>query len=165
MNNQIKITKATIDDMFDLFELANDPEVRENSFNREKIDLETHKKWFNNRLNNKNFVFLVAKIRNDFVGSVRFEKNIDNKFIISIQIHKNFRGKGFGKNLLQNAIKEFANLNGNQSIIAKIKSKNLASIKIFSDVNFIIIEDNKQNFIVMEYDYKDLNLPNIKNLL
>lgn len=36
--NQIKITRATIDDMLDLFELANDPEVRKNSFNQEEIE-------------------------------------------------------------------------------------------------------------------------------
>ena len=38
MIDKIKITRATSDDMFDLFELANDPEVRKNSFNQEKIE-------------------------------------------------------------------------------------------------------------------------------
>ena len=152
MNNQIKITRATIDDMLDLFELANDPEVRKNSFNQEKIDLETHKKWFNNRVDNDDFLLLVARNGVNFIGSVRFEKDIDNKFIISIQIHKNFRGKGLGKKLLQNAIKKLFNHKENPIIIAKIKSNNLSSIKIFSDSNFKIIENNqKEQFIVLEY--------------
>lgn len=152
MNNQIEITRATIDDMFDLFELANDPEVRKNSFNQEKIDLETHKKWFNNRVDNDDFLLLVARNGVNFIGSIRFEKDIDNKFIISIQIHKNFRGKGLGKKLLQNAIKKLFNQKENPIIIAKIKSNNLSSIKIFSDSNFKIIENNqKEQFIVLEY--------------
>lgn len=150
--NQIKITRATIDDMLDLFELANDPEVRKNSFNQEKIDLETHKKWFNNRVDNDDFLLLVVRNGVNFIGSIRFEKDIDNKFIISIQIHKNFRGKGLGKKLLQNAIKKLHNHKENPIIIAKIKSNNLSSIKIFSDSNFKIIENNqKEQFIVLEY--------------
>ena len=138
MIDKIKITRATSDDMFDLFELANDPEVRKNSFNLEKIDIETHEKWFNNRVDNDDFLLLVARNGVNFIGSIRFEKDIDNKFIISIQIHKNFRGKGLGKK--------------NPIIIAKIKSNNLSSIKIFSDSNFKIIENNqKEQFIVLEY--------------
>ena len=152
MIDKIKITRATIDDMLDLFELANDPEVRKNSFNQEKIDIETHEKWFNNRVDNDDFLLLVARNGVNFIGSIRFEKDIDNKFIISIQIHKNFRGKGLGKKLLQNAIKKLFNQKENPIIIAKIKSNNLSSIKIFSDSNFKIIENNqKEQFIVLEY--------------
>ena len=152
MIDKIKITRATSDDMFDLFELANDPEVRKNSFNQEKIDIETHEKWFNNRVDNDDFLLLVARNGVNFIGSIRFEKDIDNKFIISIQIHKNFRGKGLGKKLLQNAIKKLYDHKENPIIIAKIKSNNLSSIKIFSDSNFKIIENNqKEQFIVLEY--------------
>ena len=152
MIDKIKITRATIDDILDLFELVNDPEVRKNSFNQEKIDIETHEKWFNNRVDNDDFLLLVARNGVNFIGSIRFEKDIDNKFIISIQIHKNFRGKGLGKKLLQNAIKKLFNQKENPIIIAKIKSNNLSSIKIFSDSNFKIIENNqKEQFIVLEY--------------
>lgn len=37
MIDKIKITRATSDDIYDIFELANDPEVRKKSFNQEKL--------------------------------------------------------------------------------------------------------------------------------
>ena len=37
------------DDCLKIFEIANDDDVRQNSFNSDKIELEDHKKWFKNR--------------------------------------------------------------------------------------------------------------------
>lgn len=153
MTYDIKINKATSDDMLNLFELANDPEVRENSFNQEKIDLETHKKWFNNRLNNNNYILLVGRVENNFFGHAIFEKNPNDDFIISIYINHNYRGRGFGKIFLKMLLKVFFLYKRCKKIIAKIKSYNLASIKIFTDNNFRIIENNrKEKFIVLEYN-------------
>ncbi len=151
--NQIKITRATIDDMLDLFELANDPEVRKNSFNQEKIDLETHKKWFNNRVDNDDFLLLVARVENNFFGHAIFEKNLQDEFIISIYINQIFRGRGLGKNFLKILLKEIFLFKRYKKIIAKIKFQNIASLKIFLDNDFKIINYEKENnFFVLSYE-------------
>jgi len=49
----IKLRKATYEDCYLLFDWANDDAVRANSFNSEKIDIETHKKWLEDKLQDK----------------------------------------------------------------------------------------------------------------
>jgi RimJ/RimL family protein N-acetyltransferase len=155
MTNQIKINKATINDMLDIFELANDEVVRRNSFNQEKISIDDHKEWFIKKINDPNCLFLI--FRNDegqFIGSVRFDldKNyLPNNYIISIQISKNFRGKNIANPILKQSIDEFRKFFKNSIIIAKIKNDNIASIKIFKRNNFIIISENKQeNYVSLQ---------------
>jgi predicted acetyltransferase len=152
MTNQIKINKATINDMLDIFELANDEVVRRNSFNQEKININDHKEWFIKKINDPNCLFLIFKNHEEqFIGSVRFDldKNyLPNNYIISIQISKNFRGKNIANSILKQSIGEFRKVFKDSIIIAKIKNDNIASIKIFKKNNFIIISENKQeNYI------------------
>ena len=156
--NQIKITRATIDDMLDLFELVNDYEVRKNSFNQENIKLEDHKKWFTKKINDSKCLILLGKdYDGKFFGSVRFEldKNSSkNNYIISIQISQKFRGKKYGEPLLKLAIEEFYKIFKNSNILAKIKNNNLASIKIFKKNNFIVINENKQeDYILLQHNF------------
>lgn len=49
------LRKATIADMDLLFEWANDPLVRQNSFTTEKITYEEHQRWFWKALERENF--------------------------------------------------------------------------------------------------------------
>ena len=152
MTNQIKINKATINDMLDIFELANDEVVRRNSFNQEKINIDDHKEWFIKKINDPNCLFLIFKNHEEqFIGSVRFDldKNyLPNNYIISIQISKNFRGKNIANPILKQSIEEFHKVFKDSIIIAKIKNDNIASIKIFKKNNFIVISENKQeNYI------------------
>jgi predicted acetyltransferase len=155
MTNQIKINKATINDMLDIFELANDEVVRRNSFNQEKININDHKKWFIKKINDPNCLFLIFKNHEEqFIGSVRFDldKNyLPNNYIISIQISKNFRGKNIANPILKQSIEEFHKVFKDSIIIAKIKNDNIASIKIFKKNNFIVISENKQeNYVSLQ---------------
>lgn len=155
MINQIKINKATINDMLDIFELANDDVVRKNSFNQEKISLKVHEEWFIKKINDPNCLFLIFKNQEGhFIGSVRFDLDINyllNHYIISIQISKNFRGKNIANSILKNSINEFQKIFKDSTIIAKIKNDNIASIKIFKKNNFIVISENKQeNYFLLQ---------------
>jgi predicted acetyltransferase len=155
MTNQIKINKATINDMLDIFELANDEVVRRNSFNQEKININDHKEWFIKKINDPNCLFLIFKNHEEqFIGSVRFDLDkyfLPNNYIISIQISKNFRGKNIANPILKQSIEEFHKVFKDSIIIAKIKNDNIASIKIFKKNNFIVISENKQeNYVSLQ---------------
>lgn len=77
--NKISLHKAKLEDMMDVFNLANDPEVRKNSFNQKQINLEDHKIWFNKKISDQNCLLLISKINDDFVGSIRFEQDTINQ--------------------------------------------------------------------------------------
>ncbi len=44
--------------MKDVYELANDSVVRQNSFNSNEIKYDDHIKWYLNKINNKDCIFL-----------------------------------------------------------------------------------------------------------
>ena len=50
----IKLRKATYDDCNILFEWANDPSVRANSFNTKAIEIDDHRTWLKKKLTDKN---------------------------------------------------------------------------------------------------------------
>ena len=120
-----------------VFDLSNDPGVREQSINRSSIDWNNHKEWFSQKINEPNYLFLLAFDKEDnFIGQVRFQIEV-NYSTVSISIVKEFRGKGLAKKILINACT--AALSGRhniQTIIAYIRPENTASIKGFESANF-----------------------------
>jgi len=120
-----------------LFNWTNDNEVRENSFNKGKIGYEDHVKWFNNILIEKDSYIFIAYIESIPIGQIRFDMQ-GKMGIISYSVSKDFRGKGYGKNiieLLESKLKE-ENKNIN-TLIAYVKHENIPSQKIFEKLNYI----------------------------
>lgn len=150
-----KISLAAQSDVMDLFELANDQEVRNNSFNQGNITIEEHKKWFEEKLKNKNCYFYIIRQNHDFIGSVRFDSDEENQFTISIQIAKKYRGKGLSGKIISDATGKFLSVKSDAKIIAKIKCSNLASIKAFTKSGYEIITTESAcddyQFHVLEY--------------
>ncbi|MBN1637370.1 MAG: UDP-2,4-diacetamido-2,4,6-trideoxy-beta-L-altropyranose hydrolase, partial [Ignavibacteriales bacterium] len=130
--------KATKNDSELIFNLSNDKLVRNNSINTEEILVDTHIKWFDEKLKDENYIILLAKDKNDiFIGQVKFELHNDNA-IISISICKNYRGKGFAKKMLEKSCGYiFENYNNINEINAYIRPENISSKKSFEGVGFI----------------------------
>lgn len=149
MVEEFEIKFATFEDMRDVFDLSNDEVVRANSFNQEKILWKNHQFWFNQKLNDESCVFYVIKTaQNDFLGYVRLDAK-DNKWIITIHIKKNYRGKGYGTKIL----KKIVELNKNEKLIAFVKEKNLSSYNSFLKSGFTkneLINKNNEKFYQME---------------
>ncbi len=119
------------EDCLKIFEIANDEEVRKSSFNSDKIDLETHKKWFNKILNDNTTKFLVLEYKSDIIGQLRFD--FDEKYpVISISLNKKYRGLGLSKYLLNKGIDYI----GEDILIADIKKTNTKSISFFKAMGF-----------------------------
>ena len=154
LTENLILRRAEIRDMYNIYELSNEPETRENSFNQKRIELEEHKRWFLNKLDDKDCLFLVGEAEGEFLGQIRFDIN-GSEAIINISVNNKYRGLGIGKMLTEKAI-DFLRLN-NQSILyikSYIKKGNSSSIKLFEKANFkfmqeIIIKGQK----AFEYQY------------
>lgn len=119
------------DDCLKLLEIANDDEVRESSFNSDKIDLENHKIWFENILKDDSTKFFVLEFENDIVGQIRFD--FDEKHpVISISLNKKYRGLSLSKFLFSKALDAIKE----DIILAYIKSDNIRSIGFFESIGF-----------------------------
>ena len=90
----LSLRKPTVKDMEMYFNWANDPIVREQSYNSSIIDLESHKQWFESALNNEaNFMRICQNSVGEDIGQVRIQKQ-KNKgyrgYIFSREINGNF---------------------------------------------------------------------------
>lgn len=153
------LRKAEMKDMFDIYELSNDLDVRKNSFSPDKIELENHRIWFLSKLKSENCFFLVAEIDNSFIGQVRFDIN-DSEAIISISIMKQYRGLGLGKLITQRALKLF--LLENPCILyvkAYVKKGNMHSARLFESTGFQFVKETTikgQDALEYLYQFKKL---------
>jgi len=123
-------------DISTLYEWANDPETRSNSFSQEPISFDNHKRWFEKKLNSDSVSFFIYHSCGEDIGQVRFEINgsIAN---INYSINPSHRGKGYGYKML--LLAENRMLGENKKIkcfTAEVKNENIASQKIFKKLNY-----------------------------
>ncbi len=144
-----EILKATESDIEDVFNLSNDPIVRQNSFNPEQINFENHVKWFKNKIKSGDcYFYIIRNNNNNFIGYVRFDKNTDIKdeMIISIHLNQKYRGKGFGSKLIKISSEKILKNHSIKKIIAFVKDTNNTSLKSFEKSGYkVISKDNINN--------------------
>ena len=92
------------EDIYFFYELANDPEVRKNSFSVRPILWEEHEKWFYKKLQAGGvYLYLIDETP---VGQIRFD--IEEKTArISYTVAAAYRGKGYGSKMLRLAEQRF----------------------------------------------------------
>ncbi len=140
-----RISYASNRDKIFLYNLFNDKLSRFNALNNKKISLKDHSKWLLKRLKKKPKI-LIFKHKNKAFGQVRFEKR-NKTFEIDYSISKSFRNKGFSKQILANAI-----LKGPLGkYVGKVKYHNFISQKVFKNLNFLELKNNKK-FIIYTFD-------------
>lgn len=138
-------------DCLNIFEIANDDEVRKNSFNSQKIKLEDHKNWFKKMLNDDSVEFFVLEYNGNIIGQLRFD--FDEQYpVISISLNKKYRGLGLSKYLLAKGMKY---LGESDKIVAYIKPENFKSISFFKSMGFkkddeVVINDCHAFKFIME---------------
>jgi len=124
-----------------LFDWANDPVVRKQSFHSKPIDYQTHKKWFQAVLaDNKRYLW-IAEFNQNPVAQIRFDV-VEEYAVISISIDEKHRGKGLGSIILQKATKKFVNKK-QLSVVAYIKKENTASIKSFEKAGYRFVKEEE----------------------
>lgn len=142
---EVEISKITAKDVMDVFDLSNQPSVRDASFNQNKINLGDHKKWFEGKLKDKNAIILKAVILGCLAGQARLEIE-GAEALVGISTSEKFRGRGVASKLLQAIICE-ARGRKIKTINALIKSDNIASIGLFEKNGWVYVNDCVQHGI------------------
>ena len=131
------LRKAETKDIYDIYELSNSLDVRHNSFNPSRVEIENHKIWFRNKINDPNCIFLVAAINNKFAGQVRFDKDND-RAVISISLLHAHRGSGIGQRMAQKALQYLKTHDpAIRYVVAYVKEENINSQHFFESLNFL----------------------------
>ena len=138
----LRIRKATIDDLNILFDWVNEKTTRLYSLQSKDILFSEHKEWFTNALTDYNcfiYIFCHGTLN---IGQVRFNLQ-DSNYMIDYSLDKKFRGKGYGKTMLSMAMQEIKKMNiaNIVSFKAIVKTDNEPSLKIFTQLGFIVTEE------------------------
>ena len=138
--DRLKLCIATFDNAELLFDWANDNTVRRNSLSTRGILWEEHLKWFGSKLHSQSKIYLLYNDKIP-VGQIRFDF-INEFWVIDYSIDEKYRGKGFGKIILELAIKKFKK---GDTLKAKVKNENISSLKIFQKIGFEKMTDTNFN--------------------
>lgn len=153
--NNFNLRKAIKSDVKIIFDLTNEDEVRENSINTDPIIWENHVKWFNEKLNDNDYLILIAEDEpNQFVGQVRYEFE-NTQAIVSISIAPDFRGLDLAAPIITDSAKFLFKSNEKvETILAYIREINIPSLKAFEQAGYIYFQQeiiNDEKFLVYRF--------------
>lgn len=132
----LKFRQVTPADTTLLFNWANDPVVRQFSFNSAPIPLETHQNWLNRKLQDPAALLLLGEIFEEPAALLRFDRQ-GNTALISFQIGAAFRGKGLAHRVLQLGLLALKAYFPDVSLAyGFVQPANLASVKAFEKAGF-----------------------------
>jgi len=152
-----KIRKVKPKDSKRIWEIRNNPIIRENSNNSEELPWKNHEIWFEKKYfsEENNYCSVLENENNLVIGYCRLDFDDENNhYIISIALDVNFRSKGLGHYFLNEVLQQF---DKEKSIFAKIQNGNISSIKLFNKNNFKIYKEDKNNYYLKHYKQKDIN--------
>lgn len=132
-NLELRLAKEN--DVMTYYHWANDPDVRKNAVHSESIPLDNHKKWFASKLKSGSSALYIFEINGIALGQVRLVEE-KGKAVIDYSVDKKFRGKGYGSIILKKAIEAYWLRHPAHQIVAKAKSTNLASNRVFENLGF-----------------------------
>ena len=156
MKTDFTLRLATQGDMWDIYELANSPEVRSVSIHSTPISRAEHEKWYLAKLADKSCkLFVISNQTKDFIGTVRFDLTDSKEFTITIYLVKEFRGKGLGTRIINQSshilVKDFSD----HKIKAEILENNHGSLNSFLKAGYKQVSTQSlagKSFLILEYN-------------
>jgi L-amino acid N-acyltransferase YncA len=147
----ITIKIADNKDLLDLFLWRNDPISRKMSINDDIVNLDEHKKWYNNSLRSPFRKIYIGTLKKKKVGMCRFDSNKSmTSAEVSINLNPAMRDKNLSYDLLSNSIKIFKK-NNESKLTAIIKKENKSSLKIFKKCSFFIVKERYKIYYLKKY--------------
>lgn len=140
------LRSVNFDDWSLLLEWRNDPVTRENSINPEIVEEESHKTWLLNSLKNSNREIYILEDNSIPVGTIRSDKNNDNKYFLSWTISPEHRGKGYGAKMLELFLQ-----NRSGEYLAEVYEYNISSIKMVEKLNFKLLSTDIPDMPLLFY--------------
>jgi UDP-2,4-diacetamido-2,4,6-trideoxy-beta-L-altropyranose hydrolase len=147
-HSNITIRNVSSEDIIDLFQWRNHPEVRRNSFNENMIGWDEHENWFKAKSRDPNTPIYIACHGDQKIGSIRFECK-GNIATVSVMLNPDFFGKRLAALVIRLGTEKFISEKGpNKTIIAEIKRGNVVSARAFQRAGF------KESYVTYVFNRK-----------
>ena len=133
---EIKLISVQSSDLAKTYEWANDSRIRKFSFNQNFITAKEHFDWFKSKIADKNSIYLMALLKDQIVGSIRFDLK-GSEILISYLVDPKFQGRGLGKVILSEGLQYFMKeKSGRLYFTGFVFEENQASVKAFQQLGF-----------------------------
>ncbi|MBQ9871119.1 MAG: GNAT family N-acetyltransferase [Eubacterium sp.] len=130
------LRRVQMEDMDLIYEWANDPVTRANSFQKETIPYEVHQQWFQGVMRDPEVILYILMDEQIPVGQIRIRVEGDTGEI-SYSIAPEHRGKGYGRKLLSLAEESIRRDAASvKKLIARVKPENAVSGYLFETEGF-----------------------------
>lgn len=127
-----QLRKAALSDSKLVWEISNQPSVREHSITKGEIPWDEHTRWFENAIINPDLLFFVLEWDGNVVGQLRYKRISADAVGVSISLSQETRGNGIAARMLKEGdVRCFASWPEVASIEAEISPDNAASMKTF----------------------------------
>ena len=147
MEEKIYLRRVKETDMKLLFDWRNNELVRKNSFCMDPVEWNEHVKWFNTTLVKSSVLFFILVCKEQEVGQIRIDLELDNTAIINYSIAEKYRGLGYGKQILHLAETELYERFKNKYMLkALVKENNISSQVAFERLGYILQNTNRDIF-------------------
>ena len=147
MEEKIYLRRVKETDMKLLFDWRNNELVRKNSFCMDPVEWNEHVKWFNTTLVKSSVLFFILICKEQEVGLIRIDLELDNTAIINYSIAEKYRGLGYGKQILHLAETELYERFKNKYMLkALVKENNISSQVAFERLGYILQNTNRDIF-------------------
>ena len=147
MEEKIYLRRVKETDMKMLFDWRNNELVRKNSFCMDPVEWNEHVKWFNTTLVKSSVLFFILICKEQEVGQIRIDLELDNTAIINYSIAEKYRGFGYGKQILHLAETELYERFKNKYMLkALVKENNISSQVAFERLGYILQNTNRDIF-------------------
>ncbi|CUX28774.1 putative acyltransferase with acyl-CoA N-acyltransferase domain [Agrobacterium deltaense Zutra 3/1] len=139
----VQLRDATVDDLSGIMEIYNDAVLNTTAiWNDVLVDLENRKEWFAAR-KSRGFPVIVAILDGKVAGYASYGDwrafdGYRHTREHSVYVHKDARGHGIGKKLMQ-ALIDHALGNDVHVLIAAIEAENTASIRLHESLGFRVV--------------------------
>lgn len=124
----MNVRPASREDALAILAIRNHPVSRAFSYQNEEIPAEEHVAWFERQyFSGQDHRCYVLETQDGVVGYCRFDR-LDGHFRISIAVHPEHQGKGFGSHLITGSIKHMPE---GTRLKAEVLPNNSASLAFF----------------------------------
>jgi len=154
MSSPLSRREVSVSDADDLLFWRNDPSIMKFQRNRFPIDRETHLNWLLERIEMVPALpfIIYESVFSDKVGAVRLDLRVDNEIELSIIVNPEFRGRGYGKQILLDFLTDLPAMNISQGIVAYIHFSNQHSLRLFQDVGFRCSGQREEDLLAYRYN-------------
>jgi RimJ/RimL family protein N-acetyltransferase len=144
----LRLRAASQEDVLLLWQWANDPVTRRNSFVPEPISWAVQEAWYEEKIASPDTRFWILECRHVPVGQIRYDRIDADTAQINFSVAPAYRGRSFDSQLLRLSADLAGRELGVRTVVAISPTQNFASNHAFLSASFEVIEE-KRSLVAM----------------